>query len=135
MPPEPAPIAATPATILLVDDDALIAGSTAALLEDLGHRVVETHSGDEALGLMQEGFAPDILVTDYAMPGMTGMDLTVAVRKQHPTLPILLATGYAELQGAQPIELPRIAKPYTRQQLSAEIVRLVARCADQRNTG
>jgi signal transduction histidine kinase len=135
VPPEPAPVAATPATILLVDDDALIAGSTAALLEDLGHRVVETHSGDEALGLMQEGLAPDILVTDYAMPGMTGMDLAVAVRKQHPTLPILLATGYAELQGAQPIELPRIAKPYTRQQLSAEIVRLVARCADQRNTG
>lgn len=125
----PAPIeaAAAPATILLVDDDALIASSTAALLEDLGHRVTEAHSGHEALVLLQDGLAPDIVVTDYAMPGMTGMDLAVALRKQHPKLPILLATGYAELQGVQPIELPRIAKPYTQQQLSAEITRLISR--------
>ena len=52
--------------------------------------------------------------------------IAVAHRKQHPKLPILLATGYAELQGAQPFELPRIAKPYTQQQLSAEITRLVS---------
>ena len=122
----PIEIEAAPATVLLVDDDALIANSTAALLEDLGHRVAEAHSGEEALVLMQDGLAPDIVVTDYAMPGMTGMDLAVALRKQHPKLPILLATGYAELQGAQPFELPRIAKPYTQQQLSAEITRLVS---------
>ncbi len=124
----PAPVhaASVRATVLLVDDDALIASSTAALLEDLGHRVAEAHSGREALVLMQDGLAPDIVVTDYAMPGMTGMDLAIALREQHPGLPILLATGYAELQGVQPIELPRIAKPYTQQQLSAEIVRLVA---------
>lgn len=120
--------AATRATILLVDDDALIANSTAALLEDLGHRVIEAHSGPEALTLMRDGLAPDIVVTDYAMPGMTGMALAVALRKQHPNLPILLATGYADLQGVQPVELPRIAKPYTRQQLSAEITRLIAQC-------
>lgn len=118
--------ATVPAKVLLVDDDALIASATAALLEDLGHRVAETHSGAEALALMRNGFAPDIVVTDYAMPGMTGMDLAVAIRERHPKLPILLATGYAELQGTQPIELPRIAKPYTRQQLSAEIMRLVS---------
>lgn len=129
----PAPIeaAAAPATILLVDDDALIASSTAALLEDLGHRVTEAHSGHEALVLLQDGLAPDIVVTDYAMPGMTGVDLAVALRKQHPKLPILLATGYAELQGTQPIELPRIAKPYTQQQLSAEITRLISRHTHQ----
>lgn len=124
----PAPRQSTPApaTILLVDDDALIASSTAALLEDLGHRVAEAHSGPEALVLMQDGLAPDIVVTDYAMPGMTGMDLAVALREQHPKLPILLATGYAELRGVQPLELPRIAKPYTQQQLSAEIGRLIS---------
>lgn len=123
----PAPIQAAPirATILLVDDDALIANSTAALLEDLGHRVAAAHSGSEALVMMQDGLAPDIVVTDYAMPGMTGMDLALALREQHPTLPILLATGYAELQGVQAIDLPRIAKPYTQQQLSAEIMRLI----------
>ncbi len=128
-PPAPIEAAAVPATVLLVDDDALIANSTAALLEDLGHRVAEAHSGQEALVMMQDGLAPDIVVTDYAMPGMTGMDLAVALRKQHPKLPILLATGYAELKGVQPIELPRIAKPFTQQQLSAEITRLVSRQA------
>ncbi|HJR13379.1 MAG TPA: response regulator [Rhodanobacteraceae bacterium] len=105
----PTEIEAASATVLLVDDDALIANSTAALLEDLGHRVAEAHSGEEALVLMQDGLAPDIVVTDYAMPGMTGMDLAVALRKRHPKLPILLAIGYAELQGAQAVELSRIA--------------------------
>jgi signal transduction histidine kinase len=124
--PAPVHVTTVPATILLVDDDALIASSTAALLEDLGHRVAEAHSGQEALILIQDGLVPDIVVTDYAMPGMTGMDLAVALREQHPGLPVLLATGYAELQGEQPLELPRIAKPYTQQQLSAEIMRVVS---------
>jgi CheY-like chemotaxis protein len=127
--PAPVHVASAGATILLVDDDALIANSTAALLEDLGHRVAEAHSGQEALVLMQDGLVPDIVVTDYAMPGMTGMDLAVALREQCPGLPILLATGYAELQGVQSLELPRIAKPYTQQQLSAEIARLISRSA------
>jgi signal transduction histidine kinase len=113
------------ATILLVDDDALIAGSTVALLEDLGHRVVETHSGNEALAILQAGLNPDLVITDYAMPGMTGIDLAVMLRGRDPKLPILLATGYAELQTELLIELPRIAKPYTQQQLSFEIARLL----------
>jgi len=69
------------------------------------------------------------------MPGMTGMDLAVALREQHPELPILLATGYAELQGVQPLELPRISKPYTQQQLSAEITRLISRSPPTRSPG
>ncbi len=114
-----------PATILLVDDDALIAASTAALLEDLGHRVIEAHSGKEALAILQEGLHPDLVITDHAMPGMTGIDLAVRLRVHDPQLPILLATGYAELQGKLPIELPRLAKPYTQEQLSSEIAVLL----------
>jgi signal transduction histidine kinase len=114
-----------PATILLVDDDALIAASTVALLEDLGHRVVEAHSGKEALAIIQDGLSPDLVITDHAMPGMTGVDLALTLRGRDPTLPILLATGYAELQGELLIELPRLAKPYTQEQLSLEIARLL----------
>jgi signal transduction histidine kinase/CheY-like chemotaxis protein len=114
------------ATILLVDDDALIAASTAALLEDLGHHVIEARSGPEALAVFQGGVRPDLVITDHAMPGMTGLDLAVALREQDSELPILLATGYAELQGGQRIELPRISKPYTQQQLSSEIGRLLS---------
>jgi CheY-like chemotaxis protein len=114
-----------PATILLVDDDALIASSTLALLEDLGHKVVEASSGSEALKLLDGGLQPDLVITDHAMPGMTGIELAVRVRSRKPELPILLATGYAELVGAQPIELPRLAKPFTQDQLSDVIGRLL----------
>ncbi len=116
---------ACPATILLVDDDTLIAASTAALLEDLGHRVVEAHSGKEALAILENGLNPDVVITDYAMPGMTGIDLALKLRGRDPHLPILLATGYAEIQGEPPIELPRLAKPFTQEQLSFEITRLL----------
>lgn len=117
--------ATAPVTILLVDDDTLIAASTVALLEDLGHHVVEAHSGKEALAILSDGLHPDLVITDHAMAGMTGVDLAVALRVRDPALPILLATGYAELQGELPIELPRLAKPYTQEQLSLEIARLL----------
>jgi signal transduction histidine kinase len=116
--------ATSPATILLVDDDTLIAASTAALLEDLGHRVVEAHSGKEALGILESGLKPDVVITDYAMPGMTGVDLALTLRERDPRLPILLATGYAEIHGEAPIELPRLGKPYTQEQLALELARL-----------
>lgn len=121
----PAQDSSPAATILLVDDDVLIAASTQALLEDLGHRVIEAHSGSEALALLEQGLRPDLVITDYAMPGMTGIDLAAAVRTRAPELPILLATGYAEIQGRPPDGLPRMAKPYTQSQLSAQISRLL----------
>ena len=122
---EAAKTTTAPVTILLVDDDALIAASTAALLEDLGHRVIEAHSGKEALAILRKGLSPDLVITDHAMPGMTGIDLAIRLRVHDPKLPILLATGYAELQGDLPIELPRLAKPYTQEELSSEIAMLL----------
>ena len=117
---------APPAMILLVDDDPLIAASTQALLEDMGHRVIEAHSAREALALFDGGLTPDLVITDHAMPEMTGTDLAVTLRSRHPSLPILLATGYAELRGAQPLDLPRLAKPYDQARLSIEISRLLS---------
>ncbi len=117
---------AAPATILLVDDDLLVAASTQALLEDLGHHVIEAHSGREALELFESGLNPDLVITDHAMPGMTGTDLALVLRERDPALPILLATGYAELKGVQPLELPRLCKPYNQASLSLEISRLLS---------
>ena len=116
---------ALPATILLVDDDLLTAASTQALLEDLGHRVVEAHSGKEALDLFEGGLKPDLVITDHAMPGMTGTELAATLLALHPSLPILLATGYAECDGEPPIELPRLSKPYNQARLSIEISKLL----------
>ena len=113
------------AKILFVDDDPLIAGSSVALLEDLGHEVTEVHSAREALQLLEGGLLADLLITDHAMPGMTGMELADEVRRTRPHLPILLATGYAEMEGPQVVDVPRLAKPYTQEQLASEIARLL----------
>ena len=113
------------ARILFVDDDLLIAGSTVALLEDLGHEVIEAHSAREALQLLEAGLDTDLLITDHAMPGMTGSDLAFEVRRQRPRLPVLLATGFAELGGDKMVDIPRLGKPYTQAQLAAEIARLL----------
>jgi signal transduction histidine kinase len=114
-----------PARILFVDDDPLIASSTVSLLEDLGHHVIEAHSAPEALGLIERGLVPDLLITDHAMPGMTGSELAREVRRRHSRLPILLATGFAELEDEKVADLPRLSKPYTLDQLASEIARLL----------
>jgi signal transduction histidine kinase len=114
-----------PARILFVDDDLLIAGSTVDLLEDLGHQVIEAHSAREALSLLEDGLAADLLITDHAMPGMTGIELAREVRRQYPRLPILLATGFAELEGGEVVDVARLAKPYTQAQLATEISHLL----------
>jgi PAS domain S-box-containing protein len=111
------------ATILLVDDDALIAMSTVDMLEDLGHKVLEANSGAQALALLQSGPAIDLMITDYSMPGMTGAQLAKAALELKPDLPIVLATGYADLPPGAGIDLPRLGKPYTQDQLAAEIAK------------
>ncbi len=117
--------ASGPARIFFVDDDLLIAGSTVDLLEDLGHQVIEAHSAIEALRLLESGLAADLLITDHAMPGMTGIELAREVRRQYPQLPILLATGFAELEGSEAVDVARLAKPYTQAQLATEIAHLL----------
>ena len=110
--------------ILLVDDDALIAMSSVDMLEDLGHEVLEANSGEQALDVLRSADAVDLLITDFAMPGMTGMQLIQAARALCPQLPVLLATGYAELPNGS-VDVPRIGKPYTQIQLASEVAKLL----------
>jgi signal transduction histidine kinase len=111
--------------LLFVDDDFLISLSTAALLEDLGHEVVKASSGAAALEVLESGKPVDLMITDYAMPGMTGVQLAEAARRLRPGLPILLATGYADLPARAKVELPRLSKPYQQKQLAEQITSLV----------
>ncbi len=99
-------------TVLMVDDDPLVLASTAATLEDLGYTVIEAESGQQVLDLLDAGMQVDIVVTDYAMPGMTGLQLATELRRIRPRLAVLLATGYAELPETQGVDLPLLAKPY-----------------------
>ncbi|MCS4245496.1 PAS domain S-box-containing protein [Rhizobium sp. BIGb0125] len=126
MPIEIAQKAKGPKRILLVDDDALIAMSSADMLTDLGHDVVEAYSGNEALQRLGDGSEFDLLITDYSMPGMTGGELAIAVRDIVPDLPILIASGYAELPPGVNLDVARLGKPYTQDQLARELDRLFA---------
>jgi signal transduction histidine kinase/CheY-like chemotaxis protein len=115
--------AAEGVTILLVDDDALISNSTAYLLEDLGHEVIEANSGANALEVLKKGQKVDLLITDYSMPKMTGVQLASAARELRPDLPILMATGYADLPPGMSMDIARLRKPYQQHQLVAEIAK------------
>ena len=112
-------------TVLLVDDDPLIATSAVDMLEDIGHTVIEVHSGPEALDLLRGDRAIDILVTDHSMPGMTGIELARATREIRPDIPILLVTGFADLAEDKSLKLPRLGKPYSQDQLRTELARLL----------
>ena len=103
--------------ILIVDDDAIILMNTAALLEDLGHQVIEAGSGEEALALLGEHTDIDLIITDQAMPGMTGSQLIATVRGDRPDLPIILATGYGETPSDASHAVHRLGKPFGQKEL------------------
>ena len=98
------------ATILLVDDDPLVLENTVAMLEDLGHRVIGVNSGPNAIVSVTP--AVDLVITDQAMPSMTGVQLAEELRSRYPDLPVILASGYAEIPEHEHIDLPRLSKPY-----------------------
>jgi len=111
--------------ILVVDDDPLIGSATTAMLEDLGHAVIETTSGNRALEILRSGPMVDLVITDQAMPGMTGTQLSRQIRRNWPDLPIILATGYADLPNGEDPGLPRLSKPYQQEELSAMIAQVL----------
>jgi signal transduction histidine kinase/CheY-like chemotaxis protein len=104
--------------VLLVDDDSLVSMNTAYMLKDLGHSVLEAPSAAHALQLLETDAQFDIVVTDFAMPGMNGLDLATRIRRMKPKLPVVLATGYAELPPDATLDFPRVGKPYTQEELA-----------------
>jgi CheY-like chemotaxis protein/two-component sensor histidine kinase len=107
------PVSVPRLSVLVVDDDSLVLTSTSLLLEDLGHRVINATSGAQALTLFDQGEVIDLMITDMAMPQMSGAQLAHAVRVLKPDLPIILATGYAERLEGFAAQLPRLPKPFT----------------------
>lgn len=110
-----------PLTVLLVDDDPLVLENTAAMLEDLGHGVIAARSGSEALDVIRSTRDIDLLITDHAMPGMTGLELTDLVRVERPKLRIILATGYAEVQSSLHADILKLNKPFDQRTLARTI--------------
>lgn len=110
--------------ILAVDDDQLVLTNTAEMLEELGYQVVRATSAQEALSLL-EPTQPTLLLTDHAMPQMTGTQLALEVQRRMPGLPVLLVTGYAELPPGQRLDAPRLDKPFTQAQLAGAVSALL----------
>jgi PAS domain S-box-containing protein len=122
--PAPPAKALRPLTILAVDDDALVLMNTVHMLEDLGHTVFEAYSGNEALEILRREDSIDLVVTDQAMPKMTGTELAKIIKREWPDVPVLLATGYADRVRGDDIGLPKLTKPYMQRELADAIVRM-----------
>ena len=114
-----------PLVVLAVDDDNLVLLNTAAMLEDMGHTVLEANSGLAALEILRREGPADLVIVDYAMPHMTGVQLAERIRSDAPELPIILATGYAELPPGAQSDLPRLAKPFRQEDLVRAILQAV----------
>jgi len=111
--------------VLVVDDDPIVLAGTAAMLEDLGHIATEVESAENALQILQSDANIDLVLTDHAMPGMTGTELAKHIRRNWPELAVVIATGYAELPGELDAGVPRLSKPYRQQDLAVLVARLV----------
>jgi len=112
--------------VLLVDDDPLVAEGTVSMLTDLGYSTLVAKSGERALDIIRSQAPLDLVITDHAMPGMTGVQLAARIRYLRPNLPVVLATGYADLPDGASSGLPRLDKPYRMHKLATLIETLVS---------
>jgi PAS domain S-box-containing protein len=111
-------------SILLVDDHAQVRSTSAALLADLGHRVIEAADGAEALRILQsESCDFDLLISDYAMPHLSGTDFLREANAICPDVPALIVTGYADSDAIQdrPDGVQILQKPFTPAALESAI--------------
>lgn len=106
--------------VLAVDDDPLVLVTTAAMLEELGCQVLEAESGEQALNILAQERV-QLVLTDQAMPHMTGSQLADFIRHRYPALPVILTTGYADKLTGRAGQLPRLSKPFGLDALAEKI--------------
>ena len=111
--------------ILVVDDDELILESLPPLLESLGHEAVTVNRGLAAIEKLRSGLAPDVVILDMNMPGLTGVETMTRIFELRPEQPIIVSTGYSDVE--LPAELLRskrvrsLRKPFTGEELDAAL--------------
>jgi DNA-binding NtrC family response regulator len=115
------------ANILVVDDDKDVLKSTLRLLQALGFTVLGADSASEALRQFAGNPEIDLIIADFAMPEMNGVDLARTVSELHPSLPFILITGHGEIDRLKEIARMRILqKPWTDGELAAEIAKALS---------
>ena len=107
--------------VLAVDDDPLVLLNTLAMLEELGHEPIEATSGTKALDILSQDEKIELVVTDQAMPHMTGMQLVETLRQKWPRLKVVMATGYSELPAESQASFIKLAKPFAQNDLARAI--------------
>lgn len=113
--------------VLAVDDDPLVLTTTGAMLDELGCHVFEAGSAKQALEMLTQN-AIDLVLTDQAMPQMTGSELAEVIRSRYPMLPVILVTGYAEKMSGLAGELPKLSKPFDQKTLAQTIASVMRQC-------
>jgi signal transduction histidine kinase/CheY-like chemotaxis protein len=110
------------AIILIVDDDSAVREVTASILEDFGYVVLKIGSGGAALDLLDRQSNIDLVLLDFAMPGMSGVEVARQVQLKYPTIPILFVTGYADKNAFRDIGEERIIrKPFIGEELAQKV--------------
>ncbi|AQR73434.1 response regulator [Sphingomonas sp. LM7] len=116
-------------TIALVDDDAQVRGSLRDTLISAGATVEEAAEGNAGIELVRR-VKPDLLVVDFAMPGMTGVNVVHKVREEYPDMPVVLVTGYADSEKLDSLPSPQVVvlwKPFEAQELLRKVAGLLGR--------
>ena len=111
--------------MLLVEDNPHVREFAEGLLTDLGCDVASAENAPDALDRLDQG-GIDLDLSDVVMPGMSGVELARAVQKTHPTVPVLLATGYSDEIVARGSEFAVLAKPFGAADLSKAMAQLLA---------
>jgi signal transduction histidine kinase/CheY-like chemotaxis protein len=110
------------AVILLVDDDSAVREVTASILRDLGHVVIEVGSGGGALDLLDRNAQIELVILDFAMPGMNGMEVARQARTKVPSCPVMFITGYADTSALGDIDEKQIVrKPFIGNELAYKV--------------
>ncbi|QNN68020.1 response regulator [Sphingomonas lutea] len=118
------PVAQRSLRILLIDDHAEVRGTTAAMLRDLGHSTVDVGTGAEGVEILSADERKfDLLVTDYAMPRLSGTEVIKLARQHVTDLPALIVTGYADMDevSERPSDVGLLLKPFTVHDLSRAV--------------
>jgi PAS domain S-box-containing protein len=111
--------------VLAVDDDPLVLFNTVAMLQEQGHVVFSAKSGEEALAVLDGAGRMDLVVSDHAMPNMTGLQLAQALRVRRPELPVILISGYAKLPDGADSRLLKVSKPFGQLELARAVAEIM----------
>lgn len=112
--------------ILVVDDDPMLRLGIVSMLKDLGYRATAAQDPMRALPMVHQGLGVDLLITDYSMPGMTGVELAHRIAQERPGLLVLIMTGHQQLKDDLYPDWRKLTKPFTEVELRREIESMIS---------